>query len=65
MKLPQDETFRVEARRFGLKWCCEDCTRFDPAHETCAHGYPSERHRKGRYADPRVDLLFCKEFELA
>ncbi len=52
MKVEQDERFREQRERFQLKWNCEDCALFDPA-RGCAHGYPTHRHRKSRYVDPR------------
>lgn len=64
MKIPQDERFRRERKRFDLRFNCEDCTLFDPERETCAHGFPTASHRKARYEDPDVAVLFCKEFEL-
>jgi hypothetical protein len=55
------EAFREEERRFALRWNCEDCTRFDPGEDACAHGYPTKTHRRaGRRTE---DLTFCKEFE--
>lgn len=64
MKFEQDETFRSEAEKYGLRWNCEDCGRFDPEARKCAHAYPLERHLKARYEDPTVPILFCKEFEM-
>ena len=63
MKVEQDERFREQRERFRLKWNCEDCVLFDPD-AGCAHGFPTHRHRKSRYDDPRAALLFCKDFEL-
>lgn len=69
MIIPQDALFREESERFALRWNCEDCQRFmgDDAEGQghCAHGFPTERHRRKRYEDPAADVLFCKEFELA
>jgi hypothetical protein len=64
VKIPQDERFRRERQRYHLRFTCEDCTLFDDAKETCAHGYPTEEHRSARYADPNAALVFCKHFEL-
>lgn len=63
MKIEQDEQFRRQTERFRLKWNCEDCALFDPE-RGCAHGFPTERHRRARYRDPFASLLFCKDFEL-
>jgi hypothetical protein len=65
MIIEQDERFREERRRYRLRFTCEDCALFDEARERCAHGYPTERHRAARYADPTARILFCKEFDLA
>ncbi len=65
MIVPQDALFREEASRYQLKWNCEDCCRFMEAEASCAHGFPTEKHRKARYLDPDAGLHFCKEFELA
>lgn len=68
MILPQDALFRDEARRYRLRWNCEDCQRFMGQDERgvgrCAHGFPTERHRRARYEDAEAELYFCKEFEL-
>ena len=61
MKLVLAEDFREQEARFRLRWNCEDCTRFDPPTDGCAHGYPTRTHRRaGRSTE---DLTFCKEFE--
>ncbi|MFK8002935.1 MAG: hypothetical protein AB8H86_25425 [Polyangiales bacterium] len=63
MIIPQDELFRREAAKFGLRWNCEDCSRFNNE-ARCAHGFPTEKHRRARYEDPDASLYFCKEFDL-
>lgn len=63
MIVPQDALFREQAERYRLRWNCEDCALFDPE-RGCAHGFPTERHRRARYDDPEAALLFCKEFDL-
>jgi hypothetical protein len=65
MIIPQDEQFRREREQYALRFNCEDCAMFEPANGSCAHGYPTERHRKARYEDPDANVLFCKEFDLA
>ncbi len=61
MKLELGDAFREQESRFSLRWNCEDCTRFDPATDGCAHGYPTKTHRRaGRQTE---ELTFCKEFE--
>ena len=62
MIIPQDALFRQEAATYDLRWNCEDCERFDG--NDCAHGFPTEKHRKVRYLDPDAGLHFCKEFSL-
>lgn len=63
MEVVQDERFRQERERFSLRWNCEDCALYDPE-GACAHGFPTQRHRRSRYDDPEAPLLFCKDFEL-
>ena len=60
MKLPLAERFRDEAARFVLRWTCDHCAYFDPDRAACAHGYPTDEHRR-EDADP---VVFCKEHEL-
>lgn len=57
-----DATLREEAARFGLKFRCDDCVHFIAERERCAHGYPTEDHRRTLDA-PFV--VFCKELEIA
>ena len=64
MRLPQDERFREERKRFKLRFCCEHCALFDANKPRCAHGFPTLEHREARYEDPEARLVFCKEFEL-
>ncbi|MEM7609593.1 MAG: hypothetical protein AAF411_29970 [Myxococcota bacterium] len=64
MIVEQDERFRKERRRFALRWNCEDCSRFDDTDASCAHGFPTAKHRAARYDDPDASLHFCKEFDL-
>jgi hypothetical protein len=67
MRLPADAGFWRELARFDLRFCCEDCTFFDPRSERCAHGWPNAEHRRGHYRvepDPPAEVTYCKEFEL-
>ncbi|MEM1418169.1 MAG: hypothetical protein AAGH15_24955 [Myxococcota bacterium] len=64
MRIPWSERFRVEAEERGLRWNCESCVHFT-GEERCAHDFPTQNHRAARYADGGVDVLFCKEHELA
>lgn len=64
MKLPQYPGFREDRRRFALRFTCEDCALFDPEHELCSHGFPTEEHRFAYYESPTAELVFCKDFEL-
>jgi len=61
--------FRRERERFALRFCCEDCAYFLPQVERCAHGWPADEHRQGRYLevdrDESIEVVYCKEFELA
>jgi hypothetical protein len=62
---PRDPRFDEEAARFRLIFTCEECGHFDPRSAGCAHEWPSELHRRARYAAPSPDVVFCKEFEPA
>ena len=53
--------FLDEARRFALRYACDDCAHFFSAHG-CAHGYPLGE-RRGRTLAEDDELSFCKEFE--
>jgi hypothetical protein len=61
VKLPLLASFRGEAARYALRFTCPHCAYFDPEREMCAHGYPTDEHRR-EDADP---VVFCKEMELA
>lgn len=56
--------FLDEARRFGLRYACDDCAHFvvGAPSATCAHGYPLGE-RRGRALREDDELSFCKEFE--
>lgn len=61
MKVPKDARFADDAARFALRMHCEDCAIFDAPRGRCAHGFPTEEHRR----DARHGLVvLCKEFEL-
>lgn len=64
MKLPQYPGFQRDRQRFALRFTCEDCALFDPEHESCSHGYPTEEHRRAYYESREALLVFCKDFEL-
>jgi hypothetical protein len=57
-----DARLREEARRFALRFACEDCAHFDAHREACVHGYPAAPRLAE--IDEEDELLFCKEFEL-
>ena len=61
MKTIVDAQLRDEAKRFLLRYRCDDCAHFDAEGARCVHGYPTEEHRRGIDADV---IVFCKEFEL-
>jgi hypothetical protein len=50
-----------EMSRFQLRYACEDCAQFAPDTGACSAGYPNSEHR---VAERRVEIVFCKEFEL-
>jgi len=64
VRIPQDDRFRREWERFDLRFTCEHCAQHDPERDACAHGYPTEAHRRDRYDDPDAPILFCKDFQL-
>jgi len=58
-----DPTLREEARRFALRFTCDDCAHFAAERRACAHGYPNGAHLEVDLA-AEESLEFCKEFEL-
>jgi hypothetical protein len=62
MRVDRTPLFDRERERFALKCACEDCAHFDRASDSCAHEWPTERHRQAAFSDG--ELVFCKEFEL-
>ena len=63
MKTPVDERLRREARRFALRFACDDCAHFDPPAERCSLGYPAAP-RRDALGRTRTHLELCKEYEL-
>ncbi len=61
MRTTVDDRLLDEAKRFELRFGCEDCAHF--AGEACLHGYPTTQHRRALLR-PGAVLSFCKEFEL-
>lgn len=59
-----DVRLRDEARRFRLLFACPDCVAYDPDGDRCSLGFPHEMH-KDRSLEERVELIFCKAFELS
>ncbi len=64
VRIARDPEFDAEARRYGLRHCCEDCGYFDARTGECCHYWPNAEHRQGYYEQPSSDVVFCKEFEL-
>lgn len=63
MRLPVDQRFVDEAKRFSLRGSCEACVYLAPESQTCSEGYPNHEH----LALPREvgqSVCFCKKFEL-
>ena len=58
-------TLAEERERFALRHTCEDCAHFHAEHDRCAHGWPTEPHRRAFYEHDPPALIMCKEFELA
>lgn len=68
MILPVDARFRAEREAHGLRMHCEDCALFDrdvPEPRGCAHGYPTEPHRRPASLEAQTAIHFCKDFEAA
>jgi len=64
VKLPQLASFGEQRERFALRFTCEHCALFDPEHESCSHGFPTDEHRLAYYERRDLPLVFCKDFEL-
>ncbi|HEY8088022.1 MAG TPA: hypothetical protein VIF09_09255 [Polyangiaceae bacterium] len=62
MRTRVDDRLRDEARRFALRFACDDCAHFDPARARCSLGYPAAPRRD---ALTRAEVELCKSFELA
>ena len=66
MKTLVDDRLRDEARRFSLRFACEDCVHvadgFPGAAPSCSLAYPAAPRRNALAAR---DVEFCKSFELA
>ncbi len=63
MILVADALFRRERAQHGLRMHCEDCVLFDDERVQCAHGYPTEAHRRPRDDQAETTITFCKDFE--
>jgi hypothetical protein len=63
MRQPRDPSLTAEAARYALRMHCEDCALFDDRRASCAHGFPTEEHRR-TMAERSGELVFCKDFEL-
>ena len=63
MKTLVDERLVDEARRYRLRFCCEDCAYVDPTTLACSEEYPNEAHR-GVELQRVTAVFFCKRFEL-
>jgi hypothetical protein len=65
VKLPRDAQFEFERAKYNLRFECEDCTYFEPATQSCVHGYPTLEHRAQTDTAGHRLVVFCKEFEAA
>lgn len=65
MIVPVDALFRRERATFALRLYCEDCALFDDALGECAHGYPTQAHRRPASEEAETAITFCKDFEVA
>ena len=61
MRTRVDDRLRDEARRFSLRFACDDCAHFDATRARCSLGYPAAP-RSDALSEPEVEL--CKSFEL-
>jgi hypothetical protein len=59
MKTPVTLQLIEEAKRFGLRYTCDDCAHFTG--ERCAHGYPRGERKRALTVGEHIE--FCKEFE--
>jgi hypothetical protein len=62
VKTRVDARLRLEARRYSLRFVCEECIHFDASLQSCANGYPAAPRREE--LERECELAFCKEFEL-
>ena len=62
MRTRVDAQLMSEARRWALRWACEDCAHFDRAAGVCGNRWPTDDHRASLLRDG-AELAFCKEFE--
>ncbi len=65
MRQERDARFEDERARFGLRFECEDCALFEARDASCAHGFPTEPHRRPAAPARGALLVFCKDFECA
>jgi hypothetical protein len=69
MRTRVDGVLRDEARRFALRFACEDCVHWNvtavvaagAAAGACGNGWPEGVERDALAGD---EVVFCKEFEL-
>ncbi len=65
MRTLVDARLRDEARRFALRFACEDCAHFEGSQ--CSLAYPAAPRREaleGNGGRPET-IEFCKSFEIA
>ena len=60
MRTLVDLALRDEARRFALRYSCDECVHWTGA--TCSNGWPERV--PGGAIDAGDEVTFCKEFEL-
>ncbi len=63
MIVPVDALFRAQREALDLRMSCEDCALFDDERGACAHGYPTEPHRRPASWEAATAIQFCKDFE--
>jgi hypothetical protein len=61
MRTRVDLQLAEEAKKFALRFACDDCIHFCEQ-KGCEHGYPLSPRREDLQAET---IVFCKEFENA
>jgi hypothetical protein len=61
----QPSTFVDEAKRYNLKFRCQDCIHLNTANMKCSFEYPNDDLlHLDEYVNEKGEFIFCKYFEL-